>query len=328
MLRFTITQTLVALLLAITSMPSLAKPSKLEDAVQLFDAKHFQQAKAAFMQLQQQEPNSAWYYLGRIHYQQNDFEAALEYFEQTLALAPNHADEYYWLALTNAELIQDAFFLAKPSYASAIEDNFLQAIKHDPNHLGAHTGLFYFYLSAPAIAGGSSAKAWQQVQQVATINSHEGALLTLHYHNEESGDKAFRQYIEDQLANTTVSDEWLFKAGLALQQRQQYNLAKHCFTQAQSAQGNLVRGHYGIASLYQLGRTAVLSKRFIEIGIAALEQYLTETLEAAHPPKSWAKYRLSQLYRLDKNEQASQRLLNQLAQANITDPELKALLER
>ena len=152
-------------------------------------------------------------------------------------------------------------------------------------------------------------------------------MLTLNYHSEQSDDKALIEYIKTRLAEAGKDNEWLFKAGLALQQRERYALAKRCFTHALSSQPATTLSYYRIASLYQLGRTAVLAERFIKSGIMALEQYLTATLEPGHPPKSWAKYRLSQLYRLDNNAVASQRLLKQLTQAKITDPELKALLE-
>ncbi len=324
---FRLIKTLIIALILMTWQSAVAQQSKREEAIQWFTEQKYQQAKAAFKQLQQQEANTAWYYLGRIYYQQGEFEEALEYFEQAITQSPNHVDEYYWLGLTNAELIKDAFILAKPSYASAIEEAFLQAIAIDPNHLEAHTGLFYFYLSAPAIAGGSSKKAWQQIESVAAIDSHKAALLTLNYHSEQSDDKALIEYIKTRLAEVGKDNEWLFKAGLALQQRERYALAKRCFTHALSSQPATTLSYYRIASLYQLGRTAVLAERFIKSGIMALEQYLTATLEPGHPPKSWAKYRLSQLYRLDNNAVASQQLLKQLAQDKITDPELKALLE-
>ncbi|MEI5639282.1 MULTISPECIES: tetratricopeptide repeat protein [unclassified Pseudoalteromonas] len=319
---------IVLMLLVMAGQSARAQQSQFAEAMQWFTAQKYQQAKAAFKQLQQQDANTAWYYLGRIYYQQGDFAGALDYFEQALTQSPNHADEYYWLGLTNAELIKDAFFLAKPRYASAIEEAFLQAIATEPNHLEAHIGLFYFYLSAPAIVGGSSKKAWQQIQSVDAIDSHQSALLTLNYHSEQSDDNTLVEYINTQLQEADKGKEWLFKAGLAAQQKKHYELAQRCFTQAQSPAPAVGLNYHRIASLYQLGRTAVLAERFIKSGIMALEQYLTETLEPGHPPKTWAKYRLSQLYRLNNDNTASQRLLNQLAQADITDPELKALLKR
>ena len=283
---FRLIKTLIIALILMTWQSAVAQQSKREEAIQWFTEQKYQQAKAAFKQLQQQEANTAWYYLGRIYYQQGDFEGALEYFEQAITQSPNHADEYYWLGLTNAELIKDAFFLAKPSYASAIEEAFLQAIATESNHLEAHIGLFYFYLSAPTIAGGSSKKAWQQIESVDAIDSHKSALLMLNYHSEQRDDNTLIEYINTQLQEADKDKEWLFKAGLAAQQEKHYELAQRCFTQAQSPAPTAGLNYHRIASLYQLGRTAVLAKRFIKSGVVALEQYLTATLEPGHHLKA------------------------------------------
>ena len=146
---FRLIKTLIIALILMTWQSAVAQQSKREEAIQWFTEQKYQQAKAAFKQLQQQEANTAWYYLGRIYYQQGEFEEALEYFEQAITQSPNHADEYYWLGLTNAELIKDAFILAKPSYASAIEEAFLQAIAIEPNHLEAHTLDCFTFISRP-----------------------------------------------------------------------------------------------------------------------------------------------------------------------------------
>lgn len=64
-------------------------------------------------------------------------------------------------------------FQAGPTYMRAL-DQYKAAVKVNPDHLGAHIGLARYYTNAPAIGGGSIAKAKEHAAEIARIEPYLG----------------------------------------------------------------------------------------------------------------------------------------------------------
>lgn len=132
------------------------------------------------------EPKSArWAYaLGRVAATEADRatgdaekdkrKEALKHFERAVELQPGNADHQYWLGSASFEHIDDVGMLSKMSLASGGRKAFEKAIAIDPSYVAAYIGLSQFLLNAPAIAGGSVAKAKTQGDALVAIPGKRG----------------------------------------------------------------------------------------------------------------------------------------------------------
>ncbi|WP_017217846.1 tetratricopeptide repeat protein [Pseudoalteromonas sp. NJ631] len=298
------------------AMPNIT--DALEHAKILFEQQAIVDAEQAFLALQETHPNESFYYLGRVKLASNQFDEAEEYLEKALRLEPNSADEYYWYAKINAKQIKHASIFSKLSYANNTEDAFLAAIDKDATHIKAQQGLFYFYLSAPSIAGGSEAKAVRQVRAIEALSSHAAIKLWIDFYLQTGNDEALITYTNTLLERKTIDEAVLFKAGIALQNIKHYDGAFAFFRTLIVIKETK---HYA-AGLYQIGRTAVFSEVNVDEGIAALQTYLTLEISTDGPDKNWARLRLSQLYMLQGNTLGAKKLIGELKSARISDKDL------
>ncbi|TMN38680.1 hypothetical protein [Pseudoalteromonas sp. S2755] len=296
----------------------------LEHAKKLFEQQAIVAAEQAFLVLQETHPNESFYYLGRIKLLSDELDDAEDYLKKSLTLEPNSADEYYWYAKVNAEQIKHASIFSKLSYANNTEDAFLAAIDKDPAHLKARQGLFYFYLSAPSIAGGSETKAIQQIRAIEALSSHVAMKLWLDFYIKTGDDKALITYTNTLLESKAMDEVVWFKAGLALQSIDYYDGALTFF---RALIAKREAKHYA-AGLYQIGRTAVFAEVNIDEGIAALQAYLTLDINNDDPDENWARLRLSQLYLLQGDIPRAKQLIGELKSTQISDIDLITVIKQ
>ncbi|ASD67800.1 tetratricopeptide repeat protein [Pseudoalteromonas piscicida] len=309
------------LMMLVATSKVFATPSPtdaLEHAKTLFEQQVKVDAEQAFLALQETHSNESFYYLGRIKLASDKLDEAEDYLKKALRLEPNSADEYYWYAKVNAEQIKHASIFSKLSYANNIENAFLAAIDKDSAHIKAQQGLFYFYLSAPSIAGGSEAKAVQQIRAIEALSSHAAMKLWIDFYLQTGNDEALITYTNTLLERKTIDEAVLFKAGIALQSIKHYDGA---FVFFRTLIVKKEPKHYA-AGLYQIGRTAVFSQVNVGEGIAALQAYLTLEIGADDPDKNWARLRLSQLYMLQGDTPRAKQLIGELKSTRIGDKDL------
>jgi len=89
----------------------------------------------------------------------NDWENGLPAARKLEEMAPDVADHQYLLGNALFETIDEVSFFNKGARASAGRKAYQRAVELEPKHVGARSGLFYFYMEAPGFAGGSKKKA-------------------------------------------------------------------------------------------------------------------------------------------------------------------------
>lgn len=312
--------------------PVFASTTSFEIAVKNFEANQLESASGQFVSLQS-EPQwqmVSQFYLARIALKQQQFDSALALLEATKLKdedAVKPAQYHYWLGVANAKLASNSSWFKAPGYASTAKSHFEQAVKLDPEFMLARKGLFRYYLRAPGIAGGSIKKAKQQIDAVRAFSELDAALLQLELAQHED-DKALIFDSAEQLFEFKDSPEALYQAGLSFQQTQNYEKAFLAFRLAYSF---LPSGHltetlpYTQLAAYQFSKTAVLAEQHLPEAIKAMQAYLTMPIEEGMPEKSWAQFRLGQLYWLSGDKAQAKLLFDEIKHTQQDQQLVKAL---
>jgi tetratricopeptide (TPR) repeat protein len=148
--------------------------SDFDDAVALFQAKHYPDARAAFEKLTASEPKNAaaHYYLGRIALVRDDADDAITELECAAAGDPKNSEYYFWLGSAYGLYARQNDSIRK---AHQCRDALLKAIELNPDNIEARAELVTFYRMTPWIAGGSMDKAHAQADEIKKLDPLRGA---------------------------------------------------------------------------------------------------------------------------------------------------------
>ncbi|MEC9373946.1 MAG: tetratricopeptide repeat protein [Planctomycetota bacterium] len=113
--------------------------------------------------------------LALIAQRRDKWDDAIDHAEKAINLDPNVAEHHYILGNACFGGINEASLFRKGSLASQGRKAYQTAIELDPSHIGAHMGLFEFYMNAPGIAGGSKKKAREVAEQLSNVSGAEFA---------------------------------------------------------------------------------------------------------------------------------------------------------
>lgn len=168
-------------LLSIAALPAQPSASSgLDSAMELFKARRYPEARAAFEAVLAREPRNAaaTFYLGRSIEPRADANAlpeALKWYEKAIELEPNNAT--YLARYGGASLLLAA---RTTSFGAATRgrDAMEKAIKLNPDDLEARAGLMQFYQRAPWPLG-SSAKAATQLEEIRKRDPDRATVLTV-----------------------------------------------------------------------------------------------------------------------------------------------------
>jgi tetratricopeptide (TPR) repeat protein len=148
--------------------------SDFDDAVALFQAKRFPDARAAFDKLAAREPQNAavHYYLGRIALDRDDSDNAVDEMEQATAGDPKKSDYYFWLGGAYGLYARQHASISK---ACKCREAFLRAVELNPDNLDARAALVTFYRMSPWFVGGNMKKAHAQADEIKKRDPLRGA---------------------------------------------------------------------------------------------------------------------------------------------------------
>jgi tetratricopeptide (TPR) repeat protein len=150
--------------------------SDFDQAVALFQAKHFPDARAAFEKLAAKEPQNApvHYYLGRIALDRDDADNAIDELEQATADDPKNSDYAFWLGSAYGVYARQHNSISK---ACKCRDAFLRAVELNPDNIEARAALATFYRMSPWFIGGSMDKAHAQADEIKKRDPLRGAQI-------------------------------------------------------------------------------------------------------------------------------------------------------
>ena len=288
--------------------------SDLQSAISEFNDAHYSQARALFEAAAKDEgsKNTALYYLGRIAFENGEFEHAKDYLTQSVALEPNSSDEYYWLGRTYGELAQRANLFKQASYASSIHKYFQLAVDADSKNVTALRGLFTFYILAPSIMGGSLEKAEATLKNIRTLSPVDADIKTLDYlAKKEAYDKQLAQAV--LLVKTyPESAEALFSAAHVFRNQKQLEAAIVNFEAASKLPITTQNRFFVETARFHFGETCQWANVRLDDAIASMENYLSLKAGAKISDLSWPRWILAKLYFQKGEREKYQRMRMQI----------------
>ena len=224
----------------------------------------------------------------RLLLQQREAEAAVDAAEELVDDFPDHALAHLWLGNAYGNRIGQLGTFGQGLMAPKLRNAFERAIELDPGLHEARAALLEYYLQAPAIVGGSQAKARAQAAELQRRDPPSGhyALARIAQH-EQRLDDARRHYL-DAYAARPDSATFRMAAGLIHQETKAWDKAFEVFER-------WTRDEPAVASAwYQLGRTAVLSGQRLDDGAAAFRRFLAMPELPGQPGHKHGWWRLGQ----------------------------------
>jgi tetratricopeptide (TPR) repeat protein len=137
--------------------------------VQLFERGQLPEARQFFERFvaDRSDDSSSVFYLGRIEFEEQRFDRAVEWFQQAVQREPANSDYHLWLGRAYGHQAIHSNVLLQPFLARKVKVHFEQAVELNPDNLAARADLQEYYEKAPGFLGGSTEKARQQAEEIA-----------------------------------------------------------------------------------------------------------------------------------------------------------------
>ncbi|MFZ5843992.1 MAG: hypothetical protein ACOY3E_13980 [Pseudomonadota bacterium] len=245
--------------------------------------------------------------IGHLHSRHDDFETVVELLEEAADDEQAGALTHLRFAHASCQLINhpDTGMLSKAGLAGDCRDGFERATQLDPALLPAWQGLFDFYRQAPSVVGGGIDKAEAVIEKMARLDAAEAELAraTLAGQQEQSEKmlghyaKAAELFAKAAELNPAKAEEYRFREGMALVRAKQYDAGYSVL----DALLKTTDKELAAQVQYQLGKTTVVAANpaWCAAAESHLQAYLARTdLTPDMPAKSWAAFRLGQVYEL------------------------------
>lgn len=284
----------------------------LQTAIDAYEQGNDEQARTLFTALKEQP--QAKLYLARI-WQSEDLDIAESWINKALKQAPDNPLAHFVKGSVMANQASNSSIFSAYGYAKDSLKAFKKAVELAPDNVQFRHGLMQYYAQAPGIAGGSEKKALQQVEEIEKLSPLAGLKARLSYLKSNGNSTDYDRVLSAARQQYPDKADFHYMAALDLQEQKQYAQALALFEKASAlASAEQDKGYDNFNALYQVGRTAVLARDHIELGIQALRQYIEQAPDNRQlPEKYWARFRLANLFALsghtDKAKQIYQSLL-------------------
>lgn len=285
---------LLTLVLVLCTAPLLGQ--NLDTGIRLYQNKQFDLAGETFDKIKSSDPAyaEARYYLGRIAFDEEEYDDAWDYFKEASKADDQQAKYFTWIGNSIGTMAQSAGKLRQARLAPKIKNAYKKAAALDPKDMDAQWGLVQFYTQAPGFMGGSYEKAEIAARAILKVDKVEGhdALATV-YMSKDEPENAEKEY----LAACELDPKRLGSLGVFYQNQEWFDKAFGTFEKAFKTFPE------NMSLLYQIGRTSALSGTRPELGIQSLERYMRDTeADKAVPSHAAAKMRLAMIYEKQGNK--------------------------
>jgi tetratricopeptide (TPR) repeat protein len=228
-----------------------------------------------------------------------DDDAAIALGEELTRAEPG--DAVLWRALGEAygEKARAASVLTRLRYAKKCRAAFERSVELAPDDIDSRTALFTYDMEAPAIAGGSAARAREEAEAIAKLDPGRGhcALGALRHHEKDYGgaEAEYRRALELEPENAEA------RAGLAA-----LLLEQSRFDESRRYWSGLVDDpELGAMAHYQLGRISLASGTRFDEGAEHFRLYLASPPSPGAPSWADADWQLALVYeKLGRKDEA------------------------
>lgn len=182
--------------------PTAASRTLTEKGIALVTQRKFPAAKTTLARALVANPAdaAAHAYLGlALLNHDRDTAQAATHLQEAVRLEPGRASYHHWLGAVYSQQAVEGGLLSGPGLAKKARAEYEKAVELDSGDLEARLSLMEFYLGAPAIAGGSVAKAQEQALAMTEIDRHRGLLaqarIAEHERNDGDAERLYRSAI-------------------------------------------------------------------------------------------------------------------------------------
>lgn len=303
-MKLTRSWALAALLLAIASTsptnaaPAPAPAGPLAPGIAAFEARRYEEARKVFAPYAAAHPKDAdaAYWLGRALNGLGKVDEAVEWLEKATKLAPKRSDIFLALGRAYGRAAQEASMLRKPGLAKDAHAAWVKAVELDPDNLDARSDLISFYLLAPGFMGGDVDKAREQANEIAKRDAVRGAVARANVASNQKDFAAAERIVKEALTKHPGEPRLQQALGLFYQSQERWDDAFALYDAMLAADPD------AWDALYQIGRTAALSGKRLDRGVAALQRYIGHPPGPDSPPLANAHYRLGMVYERQGNK--------------------------
>jgi len=252
-----------------------------------------------------------------------DADAAIASLKRAVELAPDNSDAHHSLGRAYLDKLQSASMFKKLGLSKKVRAEYGKAIELDPDNVEARSSVASYYFNAPGVAGGGEDKGLAELEEIRKRDPVEAHLLLgEHYSGKKQPEKAQAEY-RAAIAGDPTDKRGYYALGVNCQRERQWDEAFEAFEAG-------VRKTGDADSLYQLGKTSVLSGQRLEEGKKIFVEFLADPplpdfVYAAH-------WRLGMLYEqtgeLDLARREYERSLEQKPDFTEAREALEALAKR
>lgn len=298
-----------------------ARAQSLPAGKKLFEERKYAEAKKQLVIIDEdaKEYAAAQYYLGRIAFNEEQYDEAVDYLEEATEANDRVAEYFEWYGNALGNLAQQSNMVRQGMLAPKMKSAWEKAVQLDPKSVGPRTSLVEFYMQAPGFMGGSKEKAAATAREIIALSPAEGhRVLGSVFSREKKLAEAEKEYLEAARLDPQYKTSL---AGFYIGQ-QQWEKAFVLFDEALKKNPDDMQAHY------QTGRTSAISGVRLEQGEASLRKYLLYTPKANEPSLAGANMRLAQILEKKGNKAAARKHYETAVKLDGTLKEAKEGLDR
>jgi len=300
-----------------------AAPGSFEAGVTAYEAGKLDEAQSLFQSIDDQSEQAvpAALYLGRIALRQSHYDDAAKILEKAVKKVPDNAEYVSLLGEAECAQAQTAGMFSAFGYAKSCVKHFERAVELAPDNIDYRGALFSYYLQAPGIVGGGSDKARAQADEIAKRDPAMALAWKAQIEAKDEHYDAAEKLLKTAIDTAKENTDYRFQLGMLYQTAKRYDDAFTTFSALHKEKPDQLQ------ALYQIGRTAVISKTRLDEGADALKTYLGSPEDPKLPSHAWAHYRLGLVYDLQGKKDDSRQEYRLAAQSN-PDKALKEALDK
>lgn len=249
--------------------------------------------------------------LGDAYGHQKKWDAAIIQYKKLIDHKPKEANyQYKYGGALGMKALSVSKFKAL-GIIGDVKSAFLTAAELDPNHIDARWALVELYMQLPGIIGGSKKKSLKYANELQLLSKVDGYLAKGYiYEYDDRADLAEKYYKMAIVEGGSIT--CYTKLSTLYETEQQPEKA---ITTIEAAQLK----HKRNALHYQIGKVCAEYKLQLDKGEHCLKVYLEQHSAKDGVPKSWAYYRLAQIYRHKKNKLEALKWIDKaLAEKDLT----------
>lgn len=255
-------------------------------------------------------------YLGDIAAYDKNWDEALKYYKSLVLKDNENANYHFKYGGVLAYKAQASNKLKALTLVGDIKKHLHLAATLDTKHLEVRWALVEIYISLPKIVGGSEVKAKKYANELLELSKVDGhlALGYVAEYNDRPSD-AETHYIK---AIVIGGSEHTYSKLSGLYEKT--NQPEKSISNYEVASEKLQRNHLN----YLIGKVAAQYNVSLDKGLQCLQIYIKNHSEKDGVPKSWANYRIAQIYRYKSDKRNA---YNYIQKALLEKPNLEVAQE-